>query len=78
MVCKLTHDYEDNSEQDEAHKLDGPATPGIDEEESDPVTRDQASNRKNEVTDTDIDQVVVNTLDTFAGRATKTNDGKDD
>ncbi len=75
---ELTHDDEKNGEDDEAHKLDGLATPGVNEKESNPVAGDQSCNGQDQVTNTNIFQVVVNGLGTLGGRATETNGLKDD
>lgn len=58
--------------------MDGLATPFIDENESNPVSGDQTSNGQDEVTDANVNQAVVNGLDTFALCVSETNSFKDD
>ena len=47
FVVTKTHDDEEDGKDDEAHKLNGLATPAVDEDERDPVSRDETSNGEN-------------------------------
>jgi len=63
---KQTHGTEEDGEYREAHQLDGFPTPDINESERCIVAREQPSGREDHVADTNIVQVVVNTLRTFS------------
>jgi len=78
FVKSEAHDNENDRKHDEAHELDGLATPVIDEKESDPVARNQTSSGQDEVTDADVNQVVINGLETFGAWVTETDSCKDD
>jgi len=58
FVVPETHADEGTGKDDETHHLDWLASPTVDESEGDPVSRDETSNGKNQVTDADIPQVV--------------------
>lgn len=73
-----THDYEDNGKHSEAQELDRLATPGIDEEEGNPVSWNEASDGEDQVTNANVVQVVVDTLGTLGDRRTEANCSKDD
>lgn len=49
-----THYNEKDGENGETHQLNGLASPRIDEEERGPITRNEASNGKNDITKADI------------------------
>ncbi len=53
-----THDDEDDGEHDESHELDRPATPGVDEEEANPVTGDQTGGGENQITDANVAHIL--------------------
>jgi hypothetical protein len=79
LVVAETHADESASENDEAHELDRLSSPRVDEKEGNPVSGDETSNRKNQVTDGDVPQVEVDLFgcSAFGGRA-KTDGGQDD
>lgn len=62
----------ENGEYGKTHELDGLASPGVDEEEGEVVARDQTANGKDQVTDADILQVVVDELSTVSERSAET------
>ena len=49
----------------------------VDEKESEPVPGDQTSNGQDEVTDADVNQVVINSSDTFGAWVSETDGFKD-
>ena len=61
-VVTETHSGEKNSENSEAHELDGLAAPGVDEEEGEVVARNEACSGENDVADADVAEVVVDLL----------------
>ena len=59
LVVRETHADESASKNDEAHHLDRLAPPRVDEKEGDPVSGDETSDGKNQVTDANVPQVVI-------------------
>jgi len=59
LVVSETHGDESASEHAEAEKLDRLASPRVDEKEGDPVSGDETGDSKDQVTDGDVVQVVV-------------------
>ena len=77
VVCE-THDDESASEHAETEKLDGFTSPRIDEKEGNPVSGDEAGDSKDQVTDGDVVQVVVDTLASGTTLGSETDGGQDD
>jgi hypothetical protein len=75
-----THGDEEDGKNAETHELDGLATPGIDEEEGNPISRNKAGNGENKVSDTDVVETLVDIeRGTCCGRtATEVNGSQDD
>jgi len=65
LIISKAHDDEEDGEDDEAHELDGFAAPGVDEEEGDPVPWDETCGGEDEISDTDVVQIVVDGADTL-------------
>ena len=80
LVVPEAHDDEEDGEHDEAHELDGLAAPAVDEEEGHPVTGDETGDDEDEVTDSDIVEILVNGKGTshVLARSAETNCGKND
>lgn len=55
---RLTHDGENNRECNETHQLNRFATPLVDEKEADPVSRNQATCRQDQVPHADVLEVL--------------------
>ena len=71
-ICKSTHDDEEDGQEDETHQLDGFTTPGIDEQESNPISWNQAGSGKNQISLANVVEVVVNSLNTLCGGGSET------
>lgn len=74
-----THDDEENGKNGEAHKLDGFATPGIDQQEGSPVPGNETRNRENEVSNANVVQSLVDIERGISGSsaATEINSSQD-
>jgi hypothetical protein len=77
---RYTHDDKQDGQGSEAHELDGLATPGINEKEGNPVTGDKPSNGKDDVSDTDIVETLVDIESSafLCGRSTEFDGTQDD
>jgi len=62
LVVRETHADESASEHTETHKLDRLASPRVDEQEGDPVSRNETGDGEDQVADGDVVQVVVDLL----------------
>ena len=80
FVVSETHDNEEHGEDDEAHKLDWLTAPTVNEEEGSPVTGDETGDDEDEVTDSDVVEILVNGKGTshVLARSAETNCGKND
>lgn len=58
-TIRETENTEEDGENDETHQLNRFTTPTIDEEESDPIAWDEASDDENEVADCNVLEVLV-------------------
>jgi len=54
FVVAKTEDNEKDGEHNEAHELDGPSSPAVDEQEGNPVSRDKTGCGKDQIPDADI------------------------
>ena len=78
VICEA-HADEKASEHDETHKLDGLASPNVDESEGDPVSGDETGDREDQVPDGDVVQVPVDLEGWVANRwSSETDGGQDD
>lgn len=75
---RLTQDDEEDGECAETHELDGLAAPTINEEEADPVSGNQTSGGKNQISNANVVQVIIYSTSAFALRATETDSLQDD
>lgn len=75
-----THDDEEDGKDAETHELDGLATPGIDEEEGNPISRNKAGNGENKVSNTNVVESFVDIERGVCGGSTTTevNGSQDD
>jgi len=71
-ICKSTHDDEEDGQDDETHQLDGFTTPGIDEQESSPVSWNQAGSGKNQISLANVVQVIVDSSNTLCDGGSET------
>lgn len=78
LVVTETHDDEDNGKHDEAHKLNGLATPAVDEDEGNPVSGDETGDGEDQVSDTDVPEVVEDLEGPSAAGSSETDGGQDD
>ena len=78
LVVGETHDHEGYGKNDETHHLDRLAAPGVDEKEGNPVSGDETSNGKNQVTDADVPQIVIDLARSSRGRSAETDGGQND
>ena len=78
LIVGETHDDEGASENDETHHLDRFSSPRVDENEGNPVSGNEASNGKNQVSDGDVHQVVIDLMRSSATRSAETDGGQDD
>ena len=60
LVVSEAHDNEEDREEDEAHELDRLAAPSVDEQEGNVVPWDETRDRKDEVSNADVVQILVN------------------
>ena len=60
LVVPEAHDDEEDGEHDEAHELDRLAAPSVDEQEGNVVPWDETRDRKDEVSNADVVQILVN------------------
>jgi hypothetical protein len=74
----LAHNSEQDGKHDESHQLDRLSAPPIDEAEANPVARDEASYGKNQVSDTDIFEVLKDTSGAFGYGCAETDCLQDD
>jgi len=78
VVCE-THDDESAGEHAETEKLDGFASPRIDEKEGDPVSGDETGDGKDQVTDGDVVQVAPDLeVSADSGWGSETDGSQDD
>jgi type II secretory pathway component PulM len=77
-VPGLTQDDEEDREYGETHELDRLAAPLVNEEEAGPVSRDQTSGGKNQISNANVVQVIVYSTSTFALSATETDSRQND
>jgi hypothetical protein len=73
VLRRRTHDYEGYREHDEAHELNGLASPGVDEQESHPVSRNKTGHREDEVTDANVMEILVDSEGAFGKRSAEAN-----
>jgi hypothetical protein len=59
IMIDESNDAEENGQDDKATHLNGFAANSVDGSHADPITRNNASNRNNQVSDRDIVQAVV-------------------
>lgn len=78
LVVTETHDDEEDGKHDEAHKLNGLATPAVDEDEGDPVSGDETGDGENQVSDADVPEVVEDLVGSAAAGSSETDGGQDD
>ena len=78
FVVGETHDDESDGENDESHKLDGLASPRVDEEEGNPVPWDETSNGQDQVTNANVPQVGVDFPRSRGGWSAETDGGQND
>ena len=78
LVVSETHGDEGASEHTETHKLDRLASPGVDEEEGDPVSWDETGDGEDQVTDRDVVQVVKDLFRSGRVWGSETDGGQDD
>jgi len=77
VVCE-THDDESASKHAETKKLDRLASPRVDEKEGDPVSGDETCDSKDQVTDGNVVQVVVDLEGSGRCWGSETDGGQDD
>lgn len=65
-AMQRTHDAKEHGENYEAHELNWPSAPAVDEEEAYPISRNQPRDREDDVPNTDVFQVLIH-----VGRATE-------
>ena len=78
LIVPETHADEKDGEHDETHELDGLSSPTVDEDEGNPVSRDETSDGKDQVAKGDVPQVVIDFVRSGEGRRSETNGGQDD
>lgn len=77
VVCE-THTDKSAGEHGETHELDRLASPSVDEEEGDPVSGDETSDREDQVADADVIQVPVDLEGSARCWGSETNGRQDD
>ena len=74
----LTHDDEKHGKDDEAHQLNGFTSPGVDQQKCRPITRDETSDRQDDVADRYVVKTLVYTKRAFLWGCAETDGGQDD
>lgn len=78
LVVTETHADEKGGEDDEAHKLNGFAAPRVNEEEGNPVSWNKTCDGEDQISDTDVPQVVEDLGRSGGAGGSETNGSQDD